>query len=234
MLKPELRLYLFFATENSRVLILRQGPTRQFRLIHWDRDTDEFQDGQWIKKKVYPRGCSLSPDGRHFLYSLLDGQWGSVTEGEYMAISHPPYFTALALFPGAASGQFLDNKNYIINSDFDSHDIIGRDDGLTRVFKCEPTEKNKLGLRLINGSRAALPRATRQKLLEPQTTTTPMDKYDTMAGKLYRRHGGKMTLIRDFTDMEFEPIRAPYDIRPEETANKPKENRPWHPLDQEE
>ena len=50
-----------------------------------------------------------------------------------------------------------------------------------------------------------------------------LDQYDTMGGKLYRRQGLELELIRDFTDMEFEAVRAPYDDRVEDT--------PWHPLD---
>ena len=50
-----------------------------------------------------------------------------------------------------------------------------------------------------------------------------MDRYDTQGGKLYRRNGMELELIRDFTDMEFEPIRAPYDWRQEGSD-------PWHPL----
>ena len=55
-----------------------------------------------------------------------------------------------------------------------------------------------------------------------------LDKYDTQGGKLYRRRGMELELIRDFTDMTFEPIRAPYDWRDKaETGETPA----WHPLD---
>ena len=39
---PLIRLHLFFATETDRALILRQGPSRQFRMILWHRATDRF------------------------------------------------------------------------------------------------------------------------------------------------------------------------------------------------
>ena len=58
------------------------------------------------------------------------------------------------------------------------------------------------------------------------------DLYDTMGGKLYRRDGLDLTLIRDFTDMTFEPIRAPYDWRDDETTTPAA--KPWHPLNDEE
>ena len=39
-------------------------------------------------------------------------------------------------------------------------------------------------------------------------TGNELDHYDTKGGKLYRRNSLELELIRDFTDMEFEPIRA--------------------------
>ena len=86
--EPYIRLHLFFATENDRAVILRQGPARQFRMILWHRDSDTFEDGQWIKTKVYVERCDLSPDGRHFIYfaltsALLD-RAGPVPRGRYM------------------------------------------------------------------------------------------------------------------------------------------------------
>jgi len=92
---PVIRLHLFFARDNDRAVILRQGPSDVFRLILWHRDSDRFEDGQWLKHKVYTDRCDLSPDGRHFLYFALDGKWGSAARGSYTAISRPPFFTAL-------------------------------------------------------------------------------------------------------------------------------------------
>lgn len=240
---PVVRLHLFFATENDCALIVRQGPTRQFRMILWHRDTDTFEDGQWVKQKVYIERCSLSPDGRHFIYFMLDGKWSNETRGSYTALSRPPYWTALSLFPGGdtwgGGGVFLDNVHYWASGDVD---IIGRDEGLSRVRLGEPEKGCTTGIRLVSGGRAPLDRAaTRRLLAEPQTTDTgelfrrmavpPTDalsRYDTMGGKLYRRSGQDLELIRDFTDMEFEPIRAPYDWRDETRGD---DLPPWHPLD---
>lgn len=240
--EPYIRLHLFFATENDRALILRQGPARQFRMILWNRDTDTFEDGQWIKSKVYVDRCSLSPDGKHFIYFLLDGRWSTETRGSFTALSRPPYWTALALFPEGdtwgGGGVFLDNSHYWASGDAD---IIGRDEGLSRVKFGKPDKGCTTGIRLMNGQRAPLDRAATRRLLADPQPQDPwalfqrmavpagdaLDRYDTMGGRLYRRHGQDLELIRDFTDMEFEPIRAPYDWRPESEA----EPRPWHPLD---
>lgn len=237
-MRPIVRLHLFFATENDRAVIVRQGPTRQFRMILWHRDTDTFEDGQWIKQKVYVERCALSADGQHFLYFLLDGKWGRESRGSYSALCRPPYWTALSLFPQGDTwtGQslFLDKTHYFA---WGGPDIIGRDEGLARVTFGEPSKGCSMGIRLMNGQRAPLSRSLTKRLraepvprdkiqlynrlTEPQTDA--LTRYDTQGGKLFRRHGMELELIRDFTEMTFEPLRAPYDWRPEETET-------WHPL----
>jgi hypothetical protein len=65
----------------------------------------------------------------------------------------------------------------------------------------------------------------------PRAQSNPLDLYDTLGGRLYSRAvGGQLVLIRDFTKMEFQPMRAPYDDTPESgiQAVPPKG---WHPLD---
>ncbi|MGI9389118.1 MAG: hypothetical protein ACR2O1_03595 [Boseongicola sp.] len=241
--EPMIRLHLFFATENDRAVILRQGPSKQFRMILWHRETDTFEDGQWIKNKVYVERCGLSPDGQHFIYFLLDGRWNSDGLGSFTALSQPPYWTALSLFPQGdtwgGGGFFLDDFHYFADGDAD---IIGRDEGLSRVKLGEPEKGCTTGIRLMSGTRAPLDRAATKRLLnEPRPANAwelykrmaipegdALSRYDTMGGKLYRRRGQELTLIRDFTDMEFEPIRAPYDWR--EPAENGDSSNPWHPL----
>lgn len=238
--KPVVRLHLYFATGSPLAVIVRQGPTRHYRMILWDRSDDSFIDGQWTKQKVYTNWCAISPDGKHFMYAMLDGKWGSPGEGSYTAISRPPYWTAVALFPEGSTwhtgGIFLDNRHYLAAGDID---IIGRDDGLVRLHWGEPGRGCTTGLRRANGTPAPLEKDTVTRLLSgdlpapyhelserlTDSRDRPLDRYDTQGGCLYRRSAGEMTLIRDFTDMTFEAIRAPYDWRDSDKAT------PWHPLD---
>ena len=238
---PLIRLHLFFATETDRALILRQGPSRQFRMILWHRATDRFEDGQWIRSKIYVERCSLSPDGRHFIYFALDGRWSAETRGSFTALSRPPFWTALSLFPEGdtwgGGGVFLDNIHYWASGDAD---IIGRDKGLSRIRLAEPDKGCTTGIRLMSGARAPLDRTVTRRLLAdppprdaralfermPAPPGDTLDRYDTKGGCLYRRRGMELELIRDFTDMAFEPIRAPYDWR--EGDEDPVL---WHPLD---
>ena len=231
--RPVTRLHLFFATENDRAVILRQGPARHFRLVLWHRESDSFEDGQWMKHRVYPDRCDLSPDGRHFIYFALNGDWKGMTEGAYTALSRPPYFTALALFPEGntwgGGGQFLDNIHYLADG---GPDVIGRDDGLARLFRREPTKHCPTGLFKIDGKCAPIGQAKAETALARNQTRHPdLDRYDTQGGVLFRRDGQDLIPIRDFNDMTFEPIRAPYDWR--DSGEAPADPPPWHPLDRE-
>lgn len=232
MTPHQTRLHLFFATENDRAVILRQGPSKHYCMILWHRDTDMFEDGQWIKQRVYTDLSDLSPDGHHFLYFTLNGDWTGESEGAYTVLSQPPYFTALALFPEGSTwgggGRFADNTHYVATG---GPDIHGRDDGLIRLMRKERTGKNPSGLWRMDGKPARLGEAAIARVHAPQaqSQTFALDRYDTQGGCLYRRAGGEMELIRDFTDMAFEPIRAPYDWRDDDAP--PEEKQPWHPLD---
>lgn len=231
MTDPVIRLHLFFACENDRAVILRQGPSKLFRMILWHRDTDRFEDGQWLKHKVYVDRCDLSPDGRHFLFVARDGRWGGMAEGSYTAISRPPYFTALSLFgqgdAWGGGGRFFDNAHFQADG---GEDQIGRGEGLVRVWQGEPGKGCTTGLRRANGQPAAFEKPVRDWLLgrtaRPGRQGNPLDRYDTQGGQLYRRTADGLDLIRDFRSMRFERIRAPYDWRdPAETGGAP-----WHPL----
>ena len=209
---PAIRLHLFFATETDRAVILRQGPARLFRMILWHRATDRFEDGQWLKHKVYVERCDLSPDGEHFLFFALDGKWGSEARGSYTAISRPPFFTALVLHPQGdtwgGGGAFLTNTSYAVDG-CGSDDILRHKTGLSRVPRGAPSP---LSLQIPEWE--ALQAAKAQRVTELG--------YRTEGPRLFRLRDG--SLIRDFTDMAFEPIRAPY-------ADLPREG--WHPLDAE-
>lgn len=225
---PVIRLHLFFARDTDRAVILRQGPSKTFRMIAWHRDTDRFEDGQWLKHKVYAERCALSPDGRHFIYFALDGRWSDPAEGAYTAITRPPYFTALALFPQGdtrgGGGMFLDNSLFIADG---GKDIIGRADGLVRLTRSDACPS---GLRMPNGKCARIGKAKAERAQSREVPAHPdLTRYDTLGGRLYRRTGLELELIRDFTDMSFAPMRAPYDWRSEDDTFDPE--APWHPLD---
>jgi hypothetical protein len=209
--EPQVRLHLYPAREAPRTVILRQGPSRAFRMILWHTDTDTFEHGQRVLQKVFTDRCDIAPDGRHFLCFLLDGRWQTPAAGAYTAICQPPLFTALALFPVGSTwggGAFLDARRFVASG---GEDILGRARGLVRVRRGAPGPANRTGLRGAEGARAPLPRATRRRLLtDAQPSPLPGDIVAD-GGRLLRRREGGLELIRDFTALRFERVRAPWD-----------------------
>ena len=99
---PHCRLSVILA-RSAPTLVLRRGPSRWVQLWTWNTARDEFQPGQRFHGRIYDRRCDLSPDDSHFLYfaSKFTGQTLADPDYTYAwtAISKPPYFTALALWP---------------------------------------------------------------------------------------------------------------------------------------
>lgn len=110
------RLYALLAREGRTGVVFRRGPSRQVQLIRWDLRTDTFEHGQWFKGRIYERRCDLSPSGRLLVYfaSTQRGDFGTWT-----ALSRPPFFTALALWPKGDSwgggGMFEDEHTLLLN-----------------------------------------------------------------------------------------------------------------------
>jgi len=90
------RLFILLASEAPVGVVIRRGPSSQVLLIKWDLEKDTFEHGQWLKARVYERRCDLSPDGNLLLYFASDQRRAM---SSWTAVSRPPYFTALALWP---------------------------------------------------------------------------------------------------------------------------------------
>lgn len=91
------RLSVLLARDAPVGVILRRGPSKQVLMIRWDLQRDTFEAGQWLKGRVYENHCDLSPRGDFLIY--LAAQYLGKNHGTWTAISRPPYFTALALWP---------------------------------------------------------------------------------------------------------------------------------------
>jgi hypothetical protein len=93
------RLFVYLARRAPVAVVLRRGPTDWARLSLWHTDTDRIEHGQWIKGRVYERRSDLSADGRLFA-GFVRQSGGRNAEGAdtWIALSRPPYFTALAVW----------------------------------------------------------------------------------------------------------------------------------------
>lgn len=110
------RLYAILARESSRAVVFRRGPSKQVLLIAWDTSTDTFDEGQWLKGRIYERRCDLSPNGDLLAYFAGNQKPPYRT---WTAISRPPYLTALALWPKGdgwgGGGQFPSATELLLN-----------------------------------------------------------------------------------------------------------------------
>src|ERR1051326_5649273 len=116
------RIFGVSAPDAPIVLLLRRGPTRWVQLVQWQTESDTFTDGQWFHGHLYERRCSLSPDGQLFAYFVSKygkTRYESPSTETWTAISRPPYFTALALWPKGdawnGGGVFQDNRTLLLN-----------------------------------------------------------------------------------------------------------------------
>lgn len=116
---PSARLQVILARDTPKAVIIRRGPTEWARLSLWHTDSDSFEHGQWFKGHIYADRCDLSPDGSLLIY--FAAKWNAYTlaadtpyDTSWIAISKPPYLTALALWNCGTTychgGLFEDNR----------------------------------------------------------------------------------------------------------------------------
>ena len=173
------RLWILFARDVPKAVILRRGPKKHFHLINWDLRDNSFVHGQWMKG--YVALCDLSPRGDKLIYwahqyhagaehwnrrslAIMANSdisaWDPLTsaggaasnkrykrrklsrymrpaydgnrrrrapqrknEGVWTAISTPPYFSALAIWPSyghwTGGGMFMSDTVIVLNEDDD-------------------------------------------------------------------------------------------------------------------
>lgn len=66
------------------------------RLLLWHTKDDAIERGQWLVGRVYEHRCDLSPNGELLVYFAAKHK---PPFGTWTAVSRPPYWTALALWP---------------------------------------------------------------------------------------------------------------------------------------
>lgn len=120
------RLFVFLAREAHVGVILQRGPSDWVQMIHWDTKNDVFTPGQWMKGHFWVRRSGISPDGQLLIYAVAlpykkihnpnhppNPEYGA----GWTAVSKPPYFTALALWPHNVNGGFfVDNRTIYVTS----------------------------------------------------------------------------------------------------------------------
>ncbi|CAN5740194.1 hypothetical protein BH11MYX2_BH11MYX2_18510 [soil metagenome] len=135
-MKP--RLHVLLARNADVGVVIRRGPSKEVASILWNRATDTFSLGQWLKGRIYERRSDLSPDGQHLIYFAMNGHWRSPAKGAWTAISIAPYLKAIALYAKGdcwhGGGLFVDNKTYWLNDGY-GHELLEQ---TTRVHRAPP------------------------------------------------------------------------------------------------
>jgi hypothetical protein len=112
---------LLLARQAHIGVILRRGPTEWWRTSLWNTKRDAFEGGQWFRGRIYPEKCDVSPNGKLLIYFC--GKWKSrnIEAGygaTWTAVSRPPYFTALTLWPMGSTwgghGAFVDDQTVAV------------------------------------------------------------------------------------------------------------------------
>lgn len=121
------RIHILLASDAPVGLVIRRGPSKSVATLLWNRKTDEFQLGQWLKGRIYERRSDLSPDGKHFLYFAMNGKWETEARGSWTAISRAPFLKALAIFPKGdcwhGGGLWTGNQKYWLNDGY-GHTVL--------------------------------------------------------------------------------------------------------------
>lgn len=95
------RIHCVVARDVRTAVVFRRGPTKKVRMLLWDLARDVITGGQWLAGRIYDSRCDISPDGKLVVYFAGKFKTKIAT---FTAVSRPPYFTALALWPMGAPG----------------------------------------------------------------------------------------------------------------------------------
>lgn len=116
------RLHVLLARKSHFAVVIRRGPSKRVCTIGWDRQTDQFFLGQWLKGRIYERRSDLSPNGQYLIYFALNGKWHSEVRGSWTAISKAPYLKAMSLWAKGdgwhGGGLFLSNTDFWLNEGY--------------------------------------------------------------------------------------------------------------------
>jgi hypothetical protein len=115
------RLYIIPARDVPIAAILRRGPSRWYHVIRWDMAHDKFTHGSWIKGRIYPSKCDVSPDGELFLYFVhMGSRFQTDFSDSWTAVSRLPWLTALTLWPHGTTygggGRFVENRRLMLRT----------------------------------------------------------------------------------------------------------------------
>jgi len=110
--KPmEARLFVLIPQESHNAIIICRRSSKKVGVFQWDMLTNKISVSQWMKGRIYEYFSDVSPDGKHFIYSMNKKGWG------YTVISKAPWIKAISIWKnvgGWGGGIFISNKQYML------------------------------------------------------------------------------------------------------------------------
>jgi hypothetical protein len=202
------RLFIIFASHAHEAVVFRRGPSTWFHIARWDTKNDKFYPGAWIRGRIYPERCDLSPDGELLLYFIHQHRkWQTDYRSSWNAISRSPWLHALGLWSQGTTygggGRFTGNRSAML-----------------RFYPVEP-HPNHLGLGLNISFTANFPRKPDPTPLHQSTREIEGAEWtgrDQRGRLIYTAHGKIMCLhhkteetvyLADLNDLVPDPQPAP-------------------------
>lgn len=108
-------------------VVIRRGPSGWCQLTLWNTAKDLFSEGAWLRGRIYPEKCDLSPDGELFVHAVFKGGGGlrAGYTSSWTAVSRPPWLEALALWPMGTTygggGRFVGRRRLILRGASAAH-----------------------------------------------------------------------------------------------------------------
>lgn len=113
---------MILSRNSPYAAVFRRGPTRWTLLLRWNTATDEFEQGDWFKGRIYTRRCDVSPNGEYLVYFAANfgsGQHRFQYGYSWTAISRLPSMNPVALWAKDdcwfGGGMFSDDHSLVLN-----------------------------------------------------------------------------------------------------------------------
>jgi hypothetical protein len=117
------RIHVILARENNNGIIIRRGPLKRTAIIGWNRETDNFIVGQWLKGKIYHYRSDISPNGIYWIYFAMSAKNAKT----WTVVAKTPYLKAIDFYlkndAWNGGGIFTSNKEYWLNETIESKHI---------------------------------------------------------------------------------------------------------------
>jgi hypothetical protein len=92
----EPRLFGLPASDADVVAVIRRGPADWSAVGRWDVAGGSYEQGAWLRGRLYPQRCDLSPDGRWLCFFALNPSARWELGWTYVGVSRLPWLYALA------------------------------------------------------------------------------------------------------------------------------------------